>query len=79
AAEVNTDSSRELGGDLGWFPRGGLMLPEVEEAAFSLQPGETSGIVESVWGLHIVQTLERDPAREMDIDTRQRLAQPRQQ
>lgn len=79
AAELNVDSSREYGGDLGWFPRGGLMLPEVEEAAFALQPGETSGVVESVWGFHVVQTLERDPSREMDIDTRQRLAQPRQQ
>jgi parvulin-like peptidyl-prolyl isomerase len=56
-------SSRAAGGDLGWFPRGILTVPEVEDAAFALQPGETSGIVQSSLGFHIVQTIERDPAR----------------
>ncbi len=56
-------SSRAAGGDLGWFPRGLLTVSEVEDAAFALQPGETSGIVQSSLGFHIVQTIERDPAR----------------
>ncbi len=56
-------SSRAAGGDLGWFPRGVLTVPEVEDAAFALQPGETSGIVQSSLGFHIVQTIEREPAR----------------
>ncbi len=60
ARSVTLDlSTRPGGGDLGWFPRRYLTVPEVEAAAFDLQPGETSGIVESTLGFHIVQTLER--------------------
>jgi parvulin-like peptidyl-prolyl isomerase len=56
-------SSRAAGGDLGWFPRGLLAVPEVEAAAFALQPGETSGVIASALGYHMVQVIERDPAR----------------
>jgi parvulin-like peptidyl-prolyl isomerase len=56
-------SSRAAGGDLGWFPRGLLTVPEVEQAAFSLQPGETSGVIHSSLGYHIVQVIEREPSR----------------
>jgi parvulin-like peptidyl-prolyl isomerase len=55
------------GGDLGWFPRGGLFDAALEKAAFDLQPGQFSGVVASDLGgqtvYHIVQVVERDPAR----------------
>ena len=66
-------SSRAAGGDLGWFPRGGLTVPEVEEAAFALQPGETSEVIYSALGYHIVQVLERDPARPLSPGAAQAL------
>jgi peptidyl-prolyl cis-trans isomerase C len=52
-------STRVAGGDLGWFARGTLTTPEVEAAAFALQPGEISAIVQSALGYHIIEVLER--------------------
>lgn len=66
-------SSRVAGGDLGWFPRGWLTTPEVEDAAFALQPGETSAVIQSALGFHVVRVLERDPARPLSPGARQAL------
>ncbi|MBN1810278.1 MAG: peptidylprolyl isomerase [Anaerolineae bacterium] len=61
-------NTREAEGDLGWFPRGILTVPKVEEVAFSLSPGQYSEVVPSLLGYHIVQVVERDPAREVSPD-----------
>lgn len=47
-------------GELGWFPRGYLTVPELDEAVFSLQPGEYTEIIETILGFHIVQVIEKD-------------------
>lgn len=58
AREVSQGPSASRGGDLGWFRRG-QMVPAFEEAAFSLKPGETSDVVESPFGLHIIRVIAR--------------------
>jgi parvulin-like peptidyl-prolyl isomerase len=57
------ESTRNNGGDLGYFPRGILVSAEVQDAAFSLQPGQFSDVITSALGYHIVQVVERDPNR----------------
>ncbi len=59
--------TRDNGGDLGWFPRG-IYPPEFENAAFQLQPGQTSGVVSTALGFHIIKVIERDSARELSAD-----------
>jgi parvulin-like peptidyl-prolyl isomerase len=67
AIEMSLDTgNKDEGGDLDWFPRG-YMVPEFEEAAFALEPGEVSGVVETMFGYHIIRIEDRDPNREMDI------------
>ena len=56
------------GGDLGWFPRGYLLQQDVENAAFSLQPGQYSGIIPTSFGFHIVEVIEVDPQHSLSQD-----------
>ncbi|MEI7812447.1 MAG: peptidylprolyl isomerase [Ignavibacteria bacterium] len=46
------------GGDLGFSKRGRL-VPEFEAACYTLEPGQLSGIVETVFGFHIIQLIEK--------------------
>jgi len=63
-AEANSDDpgSAKQGGELGFIVRG-QTVPEFEKAAFSLQPGQTSGLVKTTYGYHIIQVEKHEQAR----------------
>ncbi len=59
--------SAQRGGDLGWVSRG-QTVEEFDKMVFSLSPGSTGGPVETRFGWHIIQVMERRPARMPSFD-----------
>jgi len=67
-------TTRDNGGDLGFFPRDLLLSPEIEEVAFSLAPQQIGDVVRTQFGqYHIVQVLEREENRPLPEDVLHRL------
>jgi len=56
------------GGELGWFPKNYLVLKDVEDAVFLLNPGEYTPILSTDYGYQIVQVLERETDRLLTQD-----------
>ena len=68
AREKSTDTvSAKKGGDLGTFGPG-RMLPDFEKAAFALKPGETSDVVKTQYGYHIIRVTERKEGEQKPLD-----------
>jgi parvulin-like peptidyl-prolyl isomerase len=71
----------EDGGDLGFFAPGSLLVPEVEQAAFALEPGQLSEVIAaprsdgSGTAYYLVLLIEKDPQREIDPSLRATMLQ----
>lgn len=59
--------SAEKGGELGWIVRG-QTVPNFEKAAFSLKPGQLSGLIETEYGFHIIQVEDKQAAHTQTFD-----------
>ena len=68
ATEHSEDpGSAANGGDLDYFGRG-QMVPEFETAAFALDIGETSGLVQTQYGFHIIRVVDKNAATTQPFD-----------
>ena len=72
AGTYSDDGSARIGGDLGWTKRG-KFVQEFEAAAYKLEPNEISEVVETEFGYHLIQMLER---RGNTINVRHILVKP---
>lgn len=67
AKKHSIDSAAAKGGELGWFSKGS-MVPEFESVVFGLKEGETSGIVKTKFGYHIIKLTGKRPAGTRTLD-----------
>lgn len=61
-------ATKDMGGDLQWFPRGGSMVEPFAKAAFTLQPFRVSDVVQTPFGNHLILVTDRKPGREVAFD-----------
>jgi parvulin-like peptidyl-prolyl isomerase len=68
AKQYSEDGTAVSGGALGTFAQDGTMVAEFEDAAFELEPGEISDIVESEYGFHIIKVFERQDEQQLTLE-----------
>lgn len=73
-ANSQDTGSAAKGGDLGWNPRE-RMADAFDEAQFALQPGQTSGVVETEFGFHIIRVEGRRQGDVAEVDAKRDVAE----
>lgn len=68
ARKYSKDPSAPEGGDLGFLKKGEL-IPEFEETLATLKPGETSGLIRTPAGIHILKLEELRPGKSVSFET----------
>ncbi|WP_240494478.1 peptidylprolyl isomerase [Azonexus hydrophilus] len=74
ARVFSQDGSAAKGGDLGWLNPGDT-VPDFERAMDALKPGELSPVIQSPFGMHLIQVIER---RERDVSAERQRSVARQ-
>ena len=74
ARQNSQDGSASKGGDLGWMAPGDA-VPEFESAMAAVKPGEISDVVQTPFGFHLIQVLER---KSEDVSKDKQRAEARQ-
>jgi peptidyl-prolyl cis-trans isomerase D len=67
AKQYSDDTSKDNGGDLDYFGHGKMVKP-FDDAAWALEVGQTSGLVESEFGFHIIKLTDKKPAMNRTLD-----------
>jgi peptidyl-prolyl cis-trans isomerase C len=67
AQQHSQDGSAAQGGDLNYFSKG-QMVPQFEQVAFSLKPGQISDVVTTQFGYHIIKVTDKKPARTVPFE-----------
>ena len=68
AREYSDDERSKQSGELPWLSREEIKLVAFQQAAFALEKGATSDIIESQAGFHIIQGVDRQPSRVAEFD-----------
>ena len=76
AKKYSDGPSRHVGGDVGFFPRQGVMLEPFARAAFDLQVGEISQPVVTRFGIHLIRVTKIKPGEKKWTDVREQLQAP---
>jgi peptidyl-prolyl cis-trans isomerase C len=67
AKQYSEGPSAPRGGDLGYFTKRD-MVPAFSDVAFGLEEGEVSGVVETAFGYHLIQVVDKKPGRKLEYD-----------